>query len=357
MITFSKAPGAVVIRPIKTLIFIALWGCTAAVQGQNAPIKLATIAPEGSSWMVQMRAGADEIKTRTDGRVAIKFYGGGVMGNDKKVLRKIRIGQLQGGAFTSTALSERYSGLNLYGIPMLFRSLAEVDYVRERMDDQLQAGMREVGFESFGFAEGGFAYLMANSPVQDLEDIRGRKIWVPEGDPVSFTAMETLGLSPVVLPLTDVMTGLQTGLLDIVANSPVGALVLQWHTKIQFVTDLPISYLFAYLAIEERAFSRLRDTDQAIVREVLTRVYNAIDAEARRDNLNAEQALKSAGIRYVVPASDRVDNWRNAMAGINDRLSADGSLDPELLSELLGHLKAYRSQQVISSAVVAPTGR
>ncbi len=341
---------------IRALSLLALCGATGAASAQGAPIKIATIAPEGSSWMVQMRAGAEQIKKQTAGRVAIKFYGGGVMGNDKKVLRKIRIGQLQGGAFTATALGERYPALNLYGIPMLFRSLDEVDYVRQRLDHRLQAGLRTVGFESFGFAEGGFAYLMANNPVRELEDIRGRKIWVPEGDPVSFMAMETLGLSPVVLPLTDVMTGLQTGLLDIVATSPVGALVLQWHTKIQYVTDLPVSYLFAFLVIEEGAFERLRSADQSIVRDVLSRVYKQIDAAARADNQSAEQALKSVGISYVKPATDRVEAWRATLSGINARLASQGAVDAALLDELLGYLAEYRARQG-SSATVAPADR
>jgi TRAP-type C4-dicarboxylate transport system substrate-binding protein len=347
--------GALLNRLTRVLLATVCLTITAGASGQGVPIKLATIAPEGSSWMVQMRAGAEEIKARTEGRVAIKFYGGGVMGNDKKVLRKIRIGQLQGGAFTSTALAERYPALNLYGIPMLFHSLAEVDYVRERLDEQLQAGLRDAGYESFGFAEGGFAYLMANIPVRELEDIRGRKIWVPEGDTVSFLAMETLGLSPVVLPLTDVMTGLQTGLLDIVATSPVGALVLQWHTKVQYVTDLPVSYLFAFLAIEQRAFNRLRPEDQTAVRDVLTAVYDQIDAEARRDNESAEEALKSAGISYVAPDAARVEDWRAQLNGVRARLAAEGAVDPELLAEMLDHLEAFRGQQA-STAGIVPAG-
>ena len=356
MSTFDRLQGAAVNRTMKALWLAACLAAGSAAYGQGAPIKLATIAPEGSSWMVQMRAGAQEIKQRTEGRVSIKFYGGGVMGNDKKVLRKIRIGQLQGGAFTSTALAERYPALNLYGIPMLFRSLDEVDYVRERLDDRIQAGLREAGYESFGFAEGGFAYLMANTPLRELADIRGRKIWVPEGDQVSFLAMETLGLSPVVLPMTDVMTGLQTGLLDIVASSPVGALVLQWHTKVQFVTDLPVAYLFAFLAIEQRAFARLRDEDQGVVREVLTAVYDEIDAESRRDNENAEQAMKSAGIRYVAPDPTRVQEWRASLAGISERLAADGTVDPALLDEMLTHLEAYRAQPAATAGTL-PAGR
>ena len=111
----------------------------ASLPAQAVDIKIASVAPDGSRWMQQMRAGAEEVARRTDGRVAIKFYPGGVMGNDAQVLRKIRIGQLQGGAFTAGGLGERYGALNLYGIPLLFRSLDEIDAVRAVFDPELEA--------------------------------------------------------------------------------------------------------------------------------------------------------------------------------------------------------------------------
>lgn len=307
-------------------------------------IKLATVAPEGSQWMQEMRAGAAEIKRQTDGRVQLKFFGGGVMGTDKKVLRKIRIGQLNGGAFTATALAERYPAINIYGTPLLFESFDEVDYVRERMDAELQAGLEAKGFVTFGFAEGGFAYLMSNEPVADVTDLVGRKVWVPEGDKVSFLAMETLGLSPVVLPITDVLTGLQTSLLDVVATSPVGALVLQWHTKVDYLTDLPVSYLIGFLAIENKVFKRLSKGDQAIVRSVLSETYARLDATAREDNAKALDALEQAGIDFVSPKPAQVLEWRAQLEGLNQQLATSGELDAQFMGELLGHLEAYRQR-------------
>ncbi len=144
------------------------------------------------------------------------------MGNDKKVLRKVRIGQLQGGAFTASGLSERYADIVIYGLPLLFNDDAEVDYVRERMDPQLEAGLSAAGFESLGMAGGGFAVLMGSEQVTTLDELRGRKVWVPEGDRISYAAMESLDLSPVVLPITDVLTGLQTGLLELRSHAARG---------------------------------------------------------------------------------------------------------------------------------------
>ncbi len=106
---------------ILTILVLAT-GLTLGLPLQAATLKIATITPEGSQWMKDMRAGAKEIKERTEGRVQIKYYGGGVMGSDQKVLSRIRIGSLQGGAFTPTALTNQYSGLDLYGLPMMFDS-------------------------------------------------------------------------------------------------------------------------------------------------------------------------------------------------------------------------------------------
>jgi TRAP-type C4-dicarboxylate transport system substrate-binding protein len=141
-------------------------------------IKIASVAPDGSYWMRQMRAGGERIRELTDGRVEFKFYPGGIMGTDAQVLRKIRVGQLHGGAFTTGGLSAEYKALNVYGIPLMFRSLDEVDYVRERLDPQLAEGLEEAGWISLGFSEGGFATLMANAPVRHVNDLRRQKVWV-----------------------------------------------------------------------------------------------------------------------------------------------------------------------------------
>ena len=162
-----------------------------------ATLKIATAAPEGSGWMREMRAGATEIKQLTDGRVKIKFFAGGVMGNDKSVMRKMRIGQLHGGAFTTGSLDDVVKNASLFSLPLTFRSYEEVDFVRSKMDADLKQLIEDAGFACFGFAGGGFALLMSEHPVRTTDDIRGRKIWVPEGDNISYRAMESLGLASI----------------------------------------------------------------------------------------------------------------------------------------------------------------
>lgn len=325
---FAAAVGAV---------WVAVGGLAAA-----AEIKLATVAPDGSRWLQQMRSGAEEVATRTNGRVTMKFYPGGVMGNDAQVLRKIRIGQLQGGAFTAGGLAERYGALNLYGIPLLFRSLDEIDAVRSALDAQLAAGLDEAGFVTFGFIEGGFAKVLSNEPIRSIDDMRRRKVWVPEGDPISFMALEAVGLSPVVLPVTDVLTGLQTGLIEIAFASPVAALVLQWHTKVKYVTELPISYSMGIFAIDKRTFSALSAEDRDIVREVMGRYIVSLDREARDDNRRAGDVLAQSGIETVTVDGADVEGWRRTIETIHPRLRERPDIDVAMLERMLGVLAEFR---------------
>ncbi|MDX1516275.1 MAG: TRAP transporter substrate-binding protein DctP [Woeseiaceae bacterium] len=331
-------------RLLVTAIALIATGAT-----QAATLKIATVTPEGSQWMKDMRASAAEIKDRTDGRVNIKYYGGGVMGNDTKVLGRIRIGALHGGAFTPSALGTQYPDLNLYGLPLIFNSEEEAAYVRERMDVQLRKGLEKAGFVSFGFAAGGFAVIMSNSPVETLEDLRGKRVWVPEGDMISYASMEALSLSPVTLPLTDVLTGLQTGLIDIVAISPIGALVLQWHTKVKYMTELPLAYTLGFMAVDKKAFDNLSVEDKAIVREVMTRTYENFDRENLVDNKGARDALLNSGIESVPFDDSELERIRDVLHASNRKLGERGVFTLAVYDEMLRHVDAYRQQQASSA--------
>jgi TRAP-type C4-dicarboxylate transport system substrate-binding protein len=311
-----------------------------------ATFKIATAAPEGSSWMREMRAGAIEIKQRTDDRVKIKFFAGGVMGNDKSVLRKMRVGQLHGGAFISGSLYRVAPDVNLFSLPLIFRSYAEIDYVRSRMDADLKQAVEKAGFVCFGFAEGGFALLMSQQPVWTIDDVRGRKIWVPEGDTVSYRVMESLGLAPVTLPITDVMTGLQAGLIEVIASSPIGALAFQWHTRIKYVTNTPLIYLYATMAIDKKAFFRISSADQQTVREVMENIYARIDRANRIDNEAAIQAMVDTGIKFVDMTDDEVAKWRGIAGGAVDEMHQEGFFSAELYGRLQSLLEQYRNGQV-----------
>ena len=346
-------------KPMSTFLalLVALIGSGAAAQ--TTQIKIATLAPENSQWMSEFRAGAKEIRERTEGRVQLKFYSGGVQGNESKVLRKIQIGQLQGGTFAPTDFQKQFPDLNIYGLPFVFRSEAEVDYVRSFMDAKLEAGFDRLGFETFGFASGGFAIVMSNTPVRGYEDLKGKKVWLPEGDLISYEAMKALQLAPVALPMTDVLTGLQTGLIDMVAIPPVVALALQWHTKVKYVTQLPVLYAMGFMAISEKALARISDSDQAVIDSVLSSIYKSVDEASAADSSNAIDALLNVGLQNVEPRDGEFEKISAIMRETNRDMAERGMFSTELLDEMQQHLRDYHERKddvdgEKSGLVVAP---
>lgn len=312
-------------------------------------LKIATLTPEGSTWMKDMRASAAEIKARTDGRVTIKYYGGGSRGNDAKVLREMRLGRLQGGVFTPAALMEKYPDIGIYGLPMVFDSVAEANYVRAVMDQKFAAGLEDAGYVSFGFAATGFAMMMSNEPIGALDDLPGKRVWIPEGDEVSKNTMDALDVNPIPLPLTDVYTALQTGALDIVTMSSVGAVILQYHTKLKYVTDLPLIYTFGFMVIDKKSFAKLAAGDQQIVQSVLTELYARYDELNIEEERQAKQALFNAGMQAVAPEDGELIGLRSALKKSNDAMAAKGLFSATLYEELLMLVKEYRSSRQLAA--------
>lgn len=306
-------------------------------------LKIATAAPEASSWVKGMRESAAEIKEKTGGRVTIKYYVGGVQGSDEQVLKKMRIRNLHGGAFTPSALSDIYPDLSLYGLPMVFKTYDEANYVRERMDQQLIDSLEERGYVTFGFATTGFAYMMSSQPAATAGDLQGQKVWVPEGDEISYETMRAISVSPTALPLTDVMVGLQTKLLDMVAVSPTGALFLQWYTRVKYITDLPLVYTYGFTVIDKKMFDRISPEDQQVVRDVMTRVYDEFDAAGEKDNQEAMQAILGQGLSLVPVDPVEAEDIRARIARSNSELADKGVVSKAMYDLMLQHRDEFRN--------------
>jgi TRAP-type C4-dicarboxylate transport system substrate-binding protein len=334
--------------PKTKFLIAAILACSmvAPAGADGIRLKIATMVPDGTLWMKELRRAAEEIKERTDGRVSLRFYPGGTMGDDSAVLRKIRIGQLHGGAVLAASLADIHPDIEIYSLPLLFRSYGEVDFVRQRMDRRLIEGLAKKGFVAFGFTETGFTYLLSAKPTRTFEDLKGRKAWMPQDDPISLAIVEAAGLSPVPLPISDVLTGLQTGLIDTVAAPPVGAVALQWFTKARFLTDLPITYVCGTTVVSADAFNRIRSQDQSIVREVLGRALGTLDETSRSDNQDARKALAEQGVEFVDPTDETRAKWEEIATAATDKLITQQDYDPTTVSEVEALVETYRARQV-----------
>ena len=316
-----------------------------STHSQAATFKVATLSPDGSFWMKTMREAGKEIEGATDNRVRFKWYPGGVMGDDKAVLRKMRVGQLQGAALPMGELLSFYPDSQAYGIPFLFNSYEEVDYVRSQLDDSLIAGFAEGGMEVLGIAEGGFGYFLTAEPVRVPSDLQQQKVWVPQNDVVSARLAQSIGVTPIPLTLPDVLPGLQTGLINTVAVSPIGAIALQWHTRVDYLTDIPLMYFCGVMSLSGKSFSKLSAEDQGIVREVFGKAFKLIEARNRSDNLKAFDALMNQGVKSVALDDTEINAWLAMQQPAEQMMQSEGQLSTAALERIKALVREFRQSQ------------
>lgn len=314
-------------------VLLALFAllCAGAASAQQV-IKIATLAPDGSAWMRELRVAATEVQTSTAGRVQVKFYPGGVMGSDTVVIRKIRLGQLQGGVLTSSELASVYPDAAIYSMPFAFGTWEQVDRARAAVDPLLAKGFEAKGFKLLSGANVGFAYLMSTRPLRNQKDFNAAKLWIPQNDMIAERTFKAGGVSPILLPLGDVFTSLQTGLVDTVENTPSGAVALQWHGKLRSMIDLPLSFVVGFVVMDLKAFDRIAPADQASVLKAFHGAGQRVDATIRRGDDAALAAMKKQGLVVTSLEPAEAARWRQIGATVTRQMEADHSITSSLLA-------------------------
>ncbi|MDD3618417.1 MAG: TRAP transporter substrate-binding protein DctP [Desulfobulbaceae bacterium] len=268
--------------------------------------KIASIAPDGSVWARRFQDFAREVEQKSNGEVVFKSYAGGIMGDDQAMYRKMQIGQLHGGGFTMAGIGHVVPDFRVLGIPFLFRSYEEVDWVMQGLRPHFDRAFAEKGLELIAMTEVGFIYSMSTFPITTLDDLKKSKSWSPEGDPISATFLRTLGITPIPLSIPDVLTSLQTGMIDTVYNSLYGTIVLQWFTKAKYISDTPFGYAYGALLLDRKRFSRLPPEYAALVRESAEKHFSLLIEDTRRSNEEARQVLQDNNVVFTVPASGEI---------------------------------------------------
>ena len=299
-------------RLFITALIATLCVCLSLSVVAQTSFKIATVSPDGSAWMRDLRRTTSLIEAQTEGRVSFRVYPGGVMGDDRAVLRKMRARQLQGGIVQTGVLEPISSAVQLYNLPMFFRDFEEVTAVRSAMDDILLQDLADHGFEALGFVGVGFANAMSSKSGTSINDARRLKVWAPKGDAGAVRLLDAFGIVPVPLSIVDVLAGLQTGLIDTVAVPPTAAIVLQWHTRLDYILDLPFMYIYSVFVLDARQFARLEPRDQELTRKTFQTFLSRVEQQNYADHDRALAALARQGLTLLTPSDEEIATWRDA---------------------------------------------
>ena len=318
------------------------------LKAQEHTIKFATVAPLGTSWMNIMKEYEQAVGRASGGRLAFKIYPGAVQGDEKVVLRKIRSGQLHAGGFTGVAMGEIASKVRILDSPFLFRSYEEIDYIYERFDEEFRRAFREGGYVLLGWAEVGFVHVFTNTPIAGPKDLKSLKMWSWEGDPIAETLLRELGVNPIPLSMPDVMTSLQTGLIDAFYAPPYAALMLQWYTQAKYMVHVRLADAAGAVLISKKYFDGLPPDLQAILLEKGKEHFRRLTLESRKQNTTAVQEMTKRGLSLIEPKEEDYRYYVEVCGQVRRKLAGD-VYSAEFLQRIESDLESFRKNNTQSA--------
>lgn len=329
----------------KTLFTVLIVALALSVAGAAAAkdyiIKMATVAPEGSLWMKEMHKLDEKVRSRTDGHVQFKFYPGGVAGDDKTVIEKIKGGQFAAAGLTGVGLGEIVPAFRVMEIPFTFRNYGEVDYVLKKLSKWFKKKFEAQGFKVLGWTDQGFVYMMSKVKIESFDAVKKAKPWVWDVDPLAHAAFAAFGINPIPLSIENVATSLDSGMIDTIYISPVAAIAMQWYRKVKYVVDFPIVDGSGAILISKEAFDAMPQEYQVVLETVSAKYLRSLSLKTRKANDRAYAKLKKKGLTAMTPSDDDVKKFVKAGVVASDKL-ADKLYSKKLLKKVRSLLDEYR---------------
>lgn len=310
---------------------------------KQVKVKLASLVPKGTSFHKQLQAMGEEWKSAPGGGVALTIHTDGVMGGEADMVRRMRIGQLQAGLITTAGLSEiDPSVAALQSIPMAYRSLEEMRYVIDKLRPELDKKLLDKGFVMLSWVDGGWVHFFTKRPVQTPAEFKTTKLFAWAGDPNMVQLMKDMGYSPVSLEPTDILTGLQTGLIDAVPSTPFYALSGQFSSSAPHMLKLNWAPLIGGIVITKKSWDAMSADTQNAVRKAAEEAGVEI---TKRGHVEADESIKAMtkrGLSVHDPSAEVVAEWAKLAEAVYPKMR--GKVMPaETFDRVLELVKEYRA--------------
>jgi TRAP-type transport system periplasmic protein len=310
-------------------------------------IKLATLVPEGSVWDKSMRDMGAQWTSGTQGRVVLRVYPGGVAGDEPDLVRKMRIGQLQAAAVTTAGLANIDPAFNIFNIPMFFTSYPELYATLDKLTPLLKQRLEARGFVLLAWGHGGWVYFFTKYPVASAEGLRKTKMFVWAGDDQMVALWRELHYQPVPLAATDIMTALQTGMIDSYPTTPLLGLTLQWYRMTPNLVGMGLAPLVGGLVMTKQAWAKISEPDRARIMESCRRLEHKLEVEVPRQDTTAVAEMMKRGLKVNAVSGASAAQFRlaaeefaNGMKGIR--------VPPDILELARRERDAYRQKNGVA---------
>lgn len=303
------------ILALITVLGLALPLFTGGAEARNTVVKLGTLAPEGTPWFESLRDMGEEWERVSNGSVRIRIYPGGIAGDEPDMVRKMRIGQLQAAALTGVGLGNIGRDVQALQMPLMFKDDAELNCVRDRVRGTVEGDLAKKGFVVLTWGDAGWARFFSTKPIAKPDDLKGRKIFFWSNDDKQLKAWRDWGTNPVSMSVTDVLVGLQSGLIDTIATTPLAALSYQWFPLAPNMTELRLAPLVGAVVISKRTWNRIPKNLHGPLKAAAETAGKKLRADSAKFEVEAIAAMRERGLTVVPVSKDDVAAWERTARG------------------------------------------
>jgi len=244
------------------LVAALLVASAQAPSAQSVSIKLASVVPENSIWDKNLKQMASEWSQETGGRVTLTVYAGGTQGDEATVLRKMRLDALQAAALTGGGMGGIDAAFNVFNVPFFLESYDELNAVTDSLTPTLAKRLDGKGFVFVGWGHGGWTQVFTKKPVKTVDELKKAKLWTSAGNDLMVQWFKANGFEPRAMAMTDIMTGLTTGMVEAVPTTPLAALLFQWYKQTPNMLDIGLAPVVGAIVVTKKAWNAIPAADR-----------------------------------------------------------------------------------------------
>jgi TRAP-type C4-dicarboxylate transport system substrate-binding protein len=282
--------------------------------------RIASLAPAGSSWMKVLNAWKTTLEDETEGRLKLRFYPGGSQGDERDFVRKMRVGQLDGGVVTMTGMSMLVRPMVILVLPGFLDTYEKLDRVRLKMADQFEKMFTDEGFMMVAWGDAGKTRLFSQQKIERPSDIKSMRPWMWKDDLVFIEFYDVIGANGVRLGVPEVYPGLQTKMVDVVTSSALTAVALQWYTRVKYMTGHNSAIIAGGMVMRKEKIDSLPPDLRDAFLQSTKRVETLLNKTIRRDDQKAYEVVLKKGI-IATDTSKYQAEWDAAAKEVRDRMT------------------------------------
>jgi TRAP-type C4-dicarboxylate transport system substrate-binding protein len=282
-----------------------------------------------------------EVSQQTGGRVTLTVFLGGSQGDESTVLRKMRLDALQAAALTGVGLGSIDAAFNVFDVPFFFESYDELNAVTAALTPTLAKRLDAKGYVLVNWGNGGWTQIFTKKPVKTVEELKKSKLWTSAGNDRMVQWFKSNGFEPRAMAMTDIMTGLTTGMVEAVPTTPIAALGYQWYKQTPNMLDIGLAPVVGATVVTKKAWNAISAADRAKILASAAAVQKRLQDDVPKTEAAAIAEMQRRGLA-VTKASG--PEWRKEVDGLAATMR--GEMVPKDMFDLaLKARDAYRKQR------------